>query len=62
MGESTRGQIFPLAEKLPITERWNETSAVLLAHQDGVPLHRHEVQRRGACQAGAEVGGLLNTN
>ena len=30
---------------------------LLFAHQDRVSVYRHEVQRRGSCQAGAEMGG-----
>ena len=33
----------------------NEETTFLPTHQDGVPLHRHEVQRRGTSQAGALV-------
>ena len=51
LGESARNQIWTLAENLPAAKWRNEATAVLLSHQDGVPLHRHEVQRRSARQA-----------
>ena len=53
MGKSTRVQIWTLVQNLPIAERWNEGSPLLCAYQDRVPLHRHEVQRRGTRQVGA---------
>ena len=28
---------------------------LLFSHQDRVPVHRHEVQRRGSCQVGAAL-------
>ena len=28
---------------------------LLFPHQDRVPVYRHEVQRRGSCQVGAEM-------
>ena len=43
--ESTRAQIFALAENLRSAERRQEDDALLPAHQDRMPLHRHEVQR-----------------
>ena len=41
----------------PYKDANGTTSPLLPTDQDRVPVHRHEVQRRGACEAGAEMGG-----
>ena len=57
-GKSTRAQICALVQNLQSTAWWNKGVTLLRAHPNRVPLHRHEVQRRGARKACIEVAGV----